>query len=116
MKYVPFWLWAMIFSTANAINEVINENSTTEKNGCFSIIGMRIVPFDNSWAKCLDSGCRASVNGKEFICMSEPYTKQVNEGWELEEFGEHYVDMVKVFSLRSGRMYEVMFNESDLVD
>lgn len=111
MKYVPFWLWAMIFSTAEAINEITKNEQ--HSNGGFSLIGKRIMPSDNSCATCLDSGCDAKVYKKEFICMSEPYAKDIKSAWSDTT---HKCDMIKVFSLRSGRMYEVLFNETDLVD
>lgn len=112
MKYVPFWLWAMIFSTAEAINEITKNEQ--QSNGGFSLIGKRIVPTDNSYAKCLDSGCSARIANKEFICMSEPYTADVQSPWDKNATFKY--DMIKVFSLRSGRMYEVLFSETDLVD
>ena len=111
MKFLPYYFWLAI----GLLNAEI-ENERKNENGGFSIVGMRIVPTNNCYAKCLDSGCDASLSGKEFICMSEPYTKQVYDEDEVNRFGEHYADMVKVFSLRSGRMYECMFNESDLID
>lgn len=111
MKNVPFSLLAMIFLTAEAINEITKNEQ--QSNGGFSLIGKRIVPSDNSYAKCLDSGCDARVYKKEFICMSEPYTTKLNPFFNDET---RDVDMIKVFSLRSGRMYEVLFNECDLVD
>lgn len=110
MKYVPFYLIAALFLT-EAINQIAQNE--VETNGGFSLIGKRIVPSDNSYARCLDSGCDARVYKKEFICMSEPYTADVHSSFSDDTYKR---DMIKVFSLRSGRMYEVMFSETDLVD
>ena len=112
MKYTPFYLLAAIFATAYAINQ-LTENKT-EANGGFSLIGKRYIPSDNSYAKCLDSGCNAHVWKKEFICLSEPYTKEIHPDWDKDLTLRE--DMIKVFSLRSGRMYEVLFSESDIVE
>lgn len=112
MKYTPFYLLAAIFATAEAINQLTENNN--EPNGGFSLIGKRIIPHDNSYARCLDSGCEASVYGKEFICMSEPYTADVHSSWNKDITYKR--DMIKIFSLRSGRMYEVMFSETDIVE
>ena len=79
----------------------------------FSLIGELIKPSDNSYCTCVDSGCQAHVAGKRFVCMSEPYTKTVHSSWDKDITYER--DMIKILSLRSGRMYEVMFNESDLI-
>lgn len=111
MKYTPFYLLAAIFLTAEAINQITEAKNET--NGGFSLIGKRIIPSDNSYATCLDSGCDARVYKKEFICMSEPYTKDIKSCWSDTT---HKCDMIKVFSLRSGRMYECLFSETDLVD
>ena len=112
MKYTPFYLLAAIFATAEAINQLTENNN--EPNGGFSLIGKRYIPSDNSYARCLDSDCRAKVYGKEFICMSEPYTKEIHPDWDNDLTLRE--DMIKVFSLRSGRMYEVLFSESDIID
>jgi hypothetical protein len=109
MKYNCNNIVLAIYFVLDAIEKTIHAN--VDEN--FSLIGKRIKPSDNSYAKCLDSGCDARVYKKEFICMSEPYTTKVKAflGDETRD-----KDMIKVFSLRSGRMYEVLFNECDLVD
>ena len=110
MKYIPYYIFVALFLMENAIKSA---EANSDTNGGFSVIGKRIVPSDNSYAKCLDSGCEARVWKKEFICMSEPYTAEVKSFFSETT---HNADMVNVFSLRSGRMYEVLFSESDLVD
>lgn len=110
MKYIPYYIFVALFLMENAIKSA---EANSDTNGGFSLIGKRIVPSDNSYAKCLDSGCEARVYGKEFICMSEPYTADVHSSFSDNTYKR---DMIKVFSLRSGRMYEVMFSETDLVD
>lgn len=110
MKYIPYYIFVALFLMENAIKSA---EANSDTNGGFSLIGKRIVPSDNSYAKCLDSGCEARVYKKEFICMSEPYTTDAKSFFSDVT---HKVDMIKVFSLRSGRTYEVLFSESDLVD
>lgn len=110
MKYNCNNIVLAIYFVLDAIEKTIHANADES----FSLIGKRIKPSCNSYAKCLDSGCEALVWKKEFICMSEPYTTEVVP--IFDENTRKKVDMIKVFSLRTGRMYEVLFNEADLVD
>lgn len=110
MKYNSNNIVLAIYFALDAIEKTIQSNTDES----FSLIGKRIKPSCNDYAKCLDSGCEALVCKKEFICMSEPYTTEVMPF--LAENTRKKVDMIKVFSLRTGRMYEVRFNECDLVD
>lgn len=72
-----------------------------------SVVGKTIIPQDNSYATSLETGCDARVYGKKFVCLSEPYVKEVELGQEEE--------MVKVRSVETDREYEVMFAEEFLV-
>lgn len=42
-----------------------------------SIVGRIIVPKDNSYATSLETGCETRVLGKKFVCLSEPYVKEI---------------------------------------
>ena len=78
-----------------------------------SVVGRIIIPQDNSYAKSLETGCEARVFGKKFVCLSEPYIKEVkpfhNGDIVLKK------EMVKVRSVETGRVYEIMFAEEYLV-
>ena len=78
-----------------------------------SVIGKIIIPQDNSYAKSLDTGCEARVYGKKFVCLSEPYVKEIPLFYDGGTI--HKVEMVKVASVETGRVYEVMFAEEFLV-
>ena len=78
-----------------------------------SVVGRIIIPQDNSYATSLETGCETRVYGKRFVCLSEPYVKEFPlfyAGGSL-----HKVEMVKVASVETGRVYEVMFAEEFLV-
>lgn len=77
-----------------------------------SVVGKIIVPQDNSYATSLETGCDARVYGKKFVCLTEPYVKEIEplfKGYPL-----HKVEMVKVRSVETDREYEVMFGEEFL--
>ena len=77
-----------------------------------SVVGRIIIPQDNSFATSLETGCDARVYGKKFVCVSEPYVKEI----ALYNGGPiHKVEMVKVRSVETNREYEVMFAEEFLV-
>ena len=78
-----------------------------------SVVGRIIIPQDNSYATSLETGCEARVYGKKFVCISEPYVKEI-ESW-LKDYPPHKVEMVKVRSVETDREYEVMFAEEFLV-
>lgn len=78
-----------------------------------SVVGRIIIPKDNSYATSLETGCDARVYGKKFVCLSEPYAKEIAP---LYDGGTIYkVEMVKVRSVETDREYEVMFAEEFLV-
>ena len=77
-----------------------------------SVVGRIIIPQDNSYAKSLDTGCEARVYGKKFVCLSEPYVKEIAP---LYDGGSIRREMVKVRSVETDREYEVMFAEEFLV-
>ena len=77
-----------------------------------SVIGKTIIPQDNSYATSVETGCDARVYGKKFVCVSEPYVKEI----PLYNGGPiHKVEMVKAMSVETGRVYEVMFAEEFLM-
>ena len=78
-----------------------------------SVVGRIIIPQDNSYAKSLDTGCEARVYGKKFVCLSEPYVKQIKPFYNGDIV--HKVEMVRAMSVETGRVYEVMFAEEFLV-
>ena len=78
-----------------------------------SVIGKIIIPQDNSYAKSLETGCEARVFGKKFVCLSEPYVKEIAPLYNGGTI--HRVEMVKVRSVETDREYEVMFAEEFLV-
>lgn len=83
-----------------------------------SVIGKRIKVKSNSYITRLDRHVDniQCLYGKEFIIISEPYRKQVHKGCDIRIYGECYKTMVKVKSPRTGYEYEIMFEESWLVD
>ena len=78
-----------------------------------SVIGKIIIPQDNSYAKSLETDCDVRVYGKRFVCLSEPYVKEIPPCYNGGS--THRVEMVKVASVETGRVYEVMFAEEFLV-
>ena len=78
-----------------------------------SVIGRIIIPQDNSYATSVETGCEARVYGKKFVCLSEPYIK------EIKPFRNGDIvlnkEMVKVRSVETGRVYEILFAEEFLV-
>ena len=78
-----------------------------------SVIGKIIIPQDNSYAKSLETGCEARVFGKKFVCLSEPYVKEIAPLYDGGTINK--VEMVKVRSVETDREYEVMFAEEFLV-
>lgn len=78
-----------------------------------SVIGKIIIPQDNSYAKSLETGCNTRVFGKKFVCLSEPYVKEIAPLYNRDTI--HKVEMVKVRSVETDREYEVMFAEEFLV-
>ena len=78
-----------------------------------SVVGRIIIPQDNSYATSLETGCETRVYGKRFVCLSEPYVKEFPLFYDGGSI--HKVEMVKVASVETGRVYEVMFAEEFLV-
>ena len=78
-----------------------------------SVVGRIIIPKDNSYATSLETGCETRVYGKKFVCLSEPYVKEFPLFYDGGSM--HKVEMVKVASVETGRVYEVMFAEEFLV-
>ena len=78
-----------------------------------SVIGRIIIPQDNSYATSVETGCDARVYGKKFVCLSEPYVKEIPPFYDGGTI--HKVEMVRVMSVETGRVYEVMFSEEFLV-
>ena len=78
-----------------------------------SVIGRIIIPMDNSYATSVETGCEARVYGKTFVCLSEPYVKEIAPLYNRGTI--HRVEMVKVRSVETDREYEVMFAEEFLV-
>ena len=78
-----------------------------------SVVGRIIIPQDNSYATSLETGCETRVYGKRFVCLSEPYLKEIKPFYDGGSI--HKVEMVKVASVETGRVYEVMFAEEFLV-
>ena len=78
-----------------------------------SVVGKTIIPQDNSYATSLETGCETRVYGKRFVCLSEPYVKEFPLFYDGGS--NHKVEMVKVASVETGRVYEVMFAEEFLV-
>ena len=78
-----------------------------------SVVGRIIIPKDNSYATSLETGCEARVYGKRFLCLSEPYLKEIVPSYDGGL--THKEEMVKVMSVETGRVYEVLFAEEFLV-
>ena len=78
-----------------------------------SVIGRIIIPQDNSYATSVETGCEARVYGKKFVCLSEPYLKEIKPFYDGGIV--HKQEMVRVMSVETGRVYEVMFAEEFLV-
>ena len=78
-----------------------------------SVIGRIIIPQDNSYATSVETGCDARVYGKKFVCLSEPYVKEIPPFYDGGTI--HKVEMVRAMSVETGRVYEVMFAEEFLV-
>ena len=79
-----------------------------------SVVGRIIIPQDNSYATSLETGCETRVYGKRFVCLSEPYVKEIVEPL-CKSCPTYKREMVKVMSVETGRVYEVMFAEEFLV-
>ena len=78
-----------------------------------SVVGRTIIPQDNSYATSLETGCETRVFGKKFVCLSEPYVKEIAPLYHGGTINK--VEMVKVRSVETNREYEVMFAEEFLV-
>ena len=78
-----------------------------------SVAGRIIIPQDNSYATSVETGCEARVYGKKFVCLSEPYIKEIKPFYDGGIV--HKQEMVRVMSVETGRVYEVMFAEEFLV-
>ena len=78
-----------------------------------SVIGRIIIPQDNSYATSVETGCDARVYGKKFVCLSEPYLKEIKPFYDGGIV--HKQEMVRVMSVETGRVYEVIFAEEFLV-
>ena len=77
-----------------------------------SVIGRIIIPQDNSYATSVETGCDARVYGKKFVCLSEPYLKEIKPFYDGGIV--HKQEMVRVMSVETGRVYEIMFAEEFL--
>ena len=77
-----------------------------------SVIGKIIIPQDNSYATSVETGCDARVYGKKFVCLSEPYTKEIKPFYDGGIV--HKQEMVRAMSVETGRVYEIMFAEEFL--
>ena len=77
-----------------------------------SVIGKIIIPQDNSYATSIETGCDARVYGKKFVCLSEPYLKEIKPFYDGGIV--HKQEMVRVMSVETGRVYEIMFAEEFL--
>lgn len=100
-----------IFAVASMIDILIAEEM--EKASKPSVIGKTIIPMDNSYAISLETGCETKVYGKKFVCISQPYGKEIKGLFIDNE--PYFVEIVKVRSVETGREYEVMFAEEWLV-
>ena len=77
-----------------------------------SVIGRIIIPQDNSYATSVETGCDARVYGKKFVCLSEPYIKEIKPFYDGGIV--HKQEMVRAMSVETGRVYEIMFAEEFL--
>ena len=89
---------------------IVAESVNTQKP---SVVGKIIIPKDNSYATSLETGCEARVYGKRFLCLSEPYIKEIVPFYDGGL--THKEEMVRVMSVETGRVYEVLFAEEFLV-
>ena len=89
---------------------ILAETARAQKS---SVVGKIIIPMDNSYATSLETGCETRVYGKKFVCLSEPYVKEIAPLFTGEP--SRKVEMVKVRSVETDREYEVMFAEEFLV-
>ena len=89
---------------------ILAETARAQKS---SVVGKIIIPMDNSYATSVETGCEARVYGKKFVCLSEPYVKEIAPLYNRDTI--HRVEMVKVRSVETGRVYEIMFAEEYLV-
>lgn len=99
------------FNVSEVIDAIIHaETARVQKS---SVVGKIIIPMDNSYATSVETGCEARVYGKKFVCLSEPYIKEIkpfhNGDIVLKK------EMVKVRSVETGRVYEILFAEEFLV-
>ena len=78
-----------------------------------SVVGKTIIPQDNSYATSVETGCDARVYGKKFVCLSEPYIKEIKPFYDGSIV--HKQEMVRVMSVETGRVYEILFAEEFLV-
>ena len=78
-----------------------------------SVVGKIIIPQDNSYATSVETGCDARVYGKKFVCLSEPYIKEIKPFYDGGIV--HKQEMVRVMSVETGRVYEILFAEEFLV-
>lgn len=77
-----------------------------------SVIGKIIIPQDNSYATSVETGCDARVYGKKFVCLSEPYIKEIKPFYDGGIV--HKQEMVRAMSVETGRVYEILFAEEFL--
>ena len=77
-----------------------------------SVIGRIIIPQDNSYATSVETGCDARVYGKKFVCLSEPYIKEIKPFYDGGIV--HKQEMVRAMSVETGRVYEILFAEEFL--
>ena len=89
---------------------ILAETARTQKS---SVVGKIIIPMDNSYATSVETGCEARVYGKKFVCLSEPYLKEIKPFYDGGIV--HKQEMVRVMSVETGRVYEIMFAEEYLV-
>ena len=89
---------------------ILAETARAQKS---SVVGKIIIPMDNSYATSVETGCEARVYGKKFICLSEPYLKEIVPFYDKGIV--HKQEMVRVASVETGRVYEILFAEEYLV-
>ena len=98
-------------NVAELIDAIILAEMANEQKP--SVVGRTIIPQDNSYATSLETGCKTRVFGKKFVCLSEPYVKEIAPLYDGGTINK--VEMVKVRSVETNREYEVMFAEEFLV-
>ena len=89
---------------------ILAETARVQKS---SVVGKIIIPMDNSYATSVETGCEARVYGKKFVCLSEPYIKEIKPFYD--EGIVHKQEMVRAMSVETGRVYEILFAEEFLV-